>query len=221
MKKLAFSIFCALCALCAQEATAQTASNFYVRIDGGGSFPIDTNLSGFDSFSPSAVVGAGVGFKILPFLRTDVTASYRTDYNQNTTDPNTFIMQKSDIKSLAGFFNAYFDIPTGPLPITPYIGAGIGVARNQTGTTTETDVFGNTATADGATKTSFAYQAMAGISFPIFVGVAVDAGYHYVDLGRFTTAGTGTLNGVPAVLAAPQTGRLKAHEIQLGLRIGF
>src|SRR5579863_9679901 len=113
MKNLAFSIFCLLCAVSAQQAMAQTPGNFYVRVDGGGSFPFDTNLAGFQDFSPSAVVGAGVGFKILPFLRTDITASYRPDYNQNTTDPNSFVQQKSDVRSLAGFVNAYFDIPTG------------------------------------------------------------------------------------------------------------
>jgi opacity protein-like surface antigen len=219
MKNLAFSILCVLCAWGAQQATAQTASNFYVRVDAGGSFPIDTTLAGEQNFSPSAMIGAGVGFKILPFLRTDVTASYRTDYSENATDPNTFLEQKSDIKSLAGFLNAYFDIPTGPLPVKPYIGAGLGAARNQTGTTSQFDPFtGNTASVDGATKTSFAYQAMLGVAFPIFPGIAVDVGYHYVDLGRFTTAGGVTLNGAPGV---PDTGRLKAHEVQLGLRVGF
>jgi|HubBroStandDraft_1064217.scaffolds.fasta_scaffold17645_3 opacity protein-like surface antigen len=219
MKNLAFSIVCVLCALSAQQAAAQTASNFYVRVDAGGSFPIDTTLAGEQNFSPSAMVGGGVGFKILPFLRTDVTASYRTDYNENATDPNTFLGQKSEIKSLAGFFNGYFDIPTGPLPIKPYIGAGVGAARNQTGTTSQFDPFtGNTASVDGATKMSFAYQAMLGVGFPIFPGITIDAGYHYVDLGRFTTAGGVSLNGTPGV---PLTGRLKANEIQLGLRVGF
>jgi opacity protein-like surface antigen len=220
MKKLAFSILCVLCALSARQAAAQTASNFYVRVDAGGSFPIDTTLAGEQNFSPSAMVGGGVGFKILPFLRTDVTASYRTDYNENATDPNTFLQQKSDIKSLAGFFNAYFDIPTGPLPVKPYIGAGLGGARNQVGTTTEFDTLGNNISVTGATKTNFAYQAMLGVAFPIFPGIAIDAGYHYVDLGRFTTGSAANLNGVP-VSVVPATGRLKANEIQIGLRVGF
>jgi opacity protein-like surface antigen len=219
MKKLAFSLFFALLLLSFHEARAQTASKFYVRIDGGGSFPTGTSLAGLDDFSPSAMVDAGVGFKMLPFLRTDITASYRPDYNQNATNANTFLAQKSDIKSLAAFLNFYFDIPTGPLPVTPYVGAGIGAARNETGTTSQFDPFtGNTASVGGATKTSLAYQAMAGLSFPIFVGVAVDAGYHYVDLGHFTTAAGTTLNGAVGVA---QTGRLKAHEFQLGLRVGF
>jgi opacity protein-like surface antigen len=220
MKKLAFSIFFALLLLSVSEASAQTASKFYVRLDAGGSFPMDTNLAGFTGFSPSAVVDAGVGFKILPFLRTDVTVSYRPDYNQNTTDPNTFVQQKADIKSLASFFNAYFDIPTGPLPVTPYIGAGVGVSRNQTGSTFEADTFGNTISVSGATKTNFAYQVTAGLSFPIFVGIAFDASYHYVDLGRFTTGSSANLNGA-GVTVVPESGRLKANEVMIGLRIGF
>ena len=156
---------------------------------------------------------------MLPLLRTDVTASYRPGYSQNTTDPSTGIMQSSKIKSLAGFLNAYFDVPTGPLPITPYLGAGVGAARNEVGTTTES-LGPLSATLAGATKTSFAYQAMAGFSFPIFIGVAVDAGYHFVDLGRFSTGSVATQNGVSATVGS-SGGTLKAHEVQVGLRVGF
>jgi opacity protein-like surface antigen len=216
MKKLAFLIICAFGALSSHQASAQ--STLYVRVDGGGSFPINTMLNGLDDFSPSPMVGVGVGFKILPFLRTDVTASYRPGYNQSTTDPATGLLQKSDIKSLAAFLNGYFDIPTGT-SISPYVGAGVGAARNQVGTTTVTDGV-TTLSVPGATKTSFAYQAMVGLSIPIFVGVAFDAGYHFVDVGRFSTSANGNINGVPVAVAA-QSGRLKAHEIQLGLRVGF
>jgi opacity protein-like surface antigen len=219
MKKLAIALFGALLLLSFQEARAQTASNFYVRLDGGGSFPINTRISDEGDFSPSGVVSGGVGFKVLPFLRTDVTASYRFGYSQDTTDPNLGFIQTSNIKSLAGFLNAYFDIPTGPLPITPYIGAGVGAAHNNVGTTTETDGI-STVSVAGATRTSFAYQAMAGISFPVFIGVAVDVGYHFVDLGRFTTGSAAMANGV-ATTVEPSGGHLKAHEIQLGLRVGF
>jgi opacity protein-like surface antigen len=220
MKKLAFVLPCALLLLTFDEANAQTASNFYARVDGGGSFPINTNLAGFENFSPSGMVGAGVGFRILPFLRTDVTGSYRFGYSESATDPSSGVSQTSKIKSLAGFFNAYFDIPTGPLPINPYVGAGIGAARNQVGNTNESDLLGNTITVAGATKTSFAYQAMAGVSFPVFIGVAVDASYHFVDLGRFSTGSAATLDGVPTTVATAG-GHLRAHELQLGLRVGF
>jgi opacity protein-like surface antigen len=219
MKKLAILLFGGLLLLSFHAASAQTASNFYVRVDGGGSFPIDTNLAGFENFGPSGMVGAGVGFKILPFLRTDVTASYRFDYDQNATNLNNGVMQTSDIKSLAGFFNAYFDIPTGPLPIKPYIGAGLGVARNQVGNTTETNGI-DTETVSGATRTSFAYQVMAGVSFPVFIASALDIGYHFVDLGRFSTGSAATFDGV-AETVGPSGGHLRANEVQLGLRVGF
>ena len=62
MRKLAFSLLSALLLLSFQEARAQTASNFYARLDGGGSFPINTKIEGFGDFSPSGVVGGGVGF---------------------------------------------------------------------------------------------------------------------------------------------------------------
>lgn len=195
----------------------QTASNLYVRVDGGGSFPTGSDLSGLD---PSGVVGAGLGFRFLPFLRTDVTVSYRPSYSGKTTDLTTGLITSGEVKNLSGFLNAYVDIPT-PTPFTPYVGAGIGAGRNKTGTTTVSDGV-NTLSVQGSTKTSFAYQAMGGVSFPIFVGVALDLGYHYVNGGRFKTSTNATFNGMTVPGGVPAaSGKLKAHEVQLGLRVGF
>jgi len=214
MTKLAFSIFGVLFAVAVHSAAAQTASKLYVRVDAGGSFPTGSDLDGFD---PSAVVGAGVGIKILPFLRTDITASYRPSYAGSATVDG--ILEKSEIKNLSGFLNAYFDIPTGPFPLTPYVGAGVGIARNELGTTTATNGVSTVAIA-GTTQTNLAFQLMGGVSFPIFVGTALDFSYHYLDAGQFKTSTNATLNGVPVALAA-SSGRLRAHEVQIGLRVGF
>src|SRR5229473_860465 len=101
---------------------------FYVRADAGGSFPTGSDLQGFD---PSPVVGAGVGFSPLPFLRTDVTISYRTDYPGSATDTTTLpgitLNEKADIKSLVGMVNAYYDFPS-VAGFTPYVGGGIRLA---------------------------------------------------------------------------------------------
>jgi opacity protein-like surface antigen len=215
MKKLAFSIFCIVLGLAAHDAVAETANNFYVRVDGGGSFPTGSDLDHFDA---SGVVGAGVGFRFLPFFRTDVTVSYRPSYSGKTTDLG--LLEQSEVKNLSGFVNAYFDLPTGT-PFTPYIGAGIGAARNEVGTTTFTDGVDTLAIA-GATRTSLAYQAMAGFSYPIFLGVALDVSYHYLNAGRFKTSTSATFDGLPVLGGVEAgSGKLRAHEVQVGLRVGF
>jgi opacity protein-like surface antigen len=213
MKKLGFLVLCMLCALSVPGANAQTPTNFYVRADAGGSFPATSDLDGFGA---SALIGGGLGFRILPFLRTDFTLSYRPNYGGSANENG--VQATSSIHSLTGFFNAYVDIPT-PTPFTPYLGAGLGIGRNTIGTTTLSSG-GATGSVGGASETRLAYQAIAGLSYPVFVGAALDLSYHFVDAGRFTTSGTEVVNGV-AVNIGPSSGKVLANEIQLGLRVGF
>ncbi len=193
---------------------------FYVRADAGGSFPTGSDLQGFD---PSPVVGAGVGFSPLPFLRTDITISYRTDYPGSATDTTTLpgitLNEKADIKSLVGMVNAYYDFPS-VAGFTPYVGGGIGLARNELSTTTISSGGAQIATINGSTKNEFAWQVGAGIAISVLPAVAIDIGYHYLDAGKFQTSSTGTVLGTP-ISGSPVSGRLKAHEVTAGLRIGF
>jgi len=185
---------------------------FYVRADAGGSFPTGSDLKGFD---PSPVFGAGIGFSPLPFLRTDVTVTYRSDYPGSATDttilPGTTLTAKSDIKSLVGMVNAYYDFPV-PGPVTPYVGGGIGAARNDLGTTTISAGGTQIAAVGGSTKTQFAWQVGAGVAFSVLPTIAIDINYHYLDAGKFETAPIG---------GSRVSGRLKAHEVTAGLRVGF
>lgn len=182
----------------------------YVRADAGGSFPTGSDLDGFGT---SPLFGVGVGFSPLPFLRTDVTLSYRSDYSGSATEailPGVTASEKSDIKSLVGMLNAYYDFPTF-INVKPYIGGGVGLARNELGDTTVT-VGGATATVGGSTKTQFAWQLGGGVAFSVAPAIALDIAYHYLDAGKFETA---SFAGTTA------SGRLKAHEVTAGIRVGF
>jgi opacity protein-like surface antigen len=196
-------------------------SLLYVRADAGGSFPLGNDLSGF---KPSPLLGSGVGLKLFPFLRTDLTVSYRTNYSGSATDtatlPGTTLTEKSNINSLVGMANAYFDFPSF-FSITPYIGGGIGAARNVVGASTASVGGAQVATLNGATKTNFAWQLGVGASMSLFPTIALDIGYHYIDAGKFTTATTGTVFGAPVSGVSPATGHLKAQEVEIGIRIGF
>ena len=76
-------------------------------------------------------------------------------------------------------------------------------------------------TISGATKTNFAWQAGAGAAIGIVPGVALDIAYHYLDAGKFTTGTTATVLGMAVTGFQPGTGRLRAHEITAGVRVGF
>lgn len=196
-------------ALLAAAGPAHSAPTFfYVRADAGGSFP---SGSDFDGFDPSPLFGAGVGFSPLPFLRTDVTVTYRTDYSGSGAISGTPFTANADIKSIVGMLNAYYDFPSFS-NFTPYIGGGAGVARNQLNNTSVTTGGATVATIGGATKTNFAWQVGAGVAISMAPTIALDIAYHYLDAGKFESA---------SFAGSTASGQLKAHEVTAGIRVGF
>jgi opacity protein-like surface antigen len=206
-------------------AVAQTPpESFYVRVDTGGSFSTNAGKDVAVDIGQSPIVGAGVGVKVLPFLRTDVTVSYRPSYS--FAAPPTPIEPpgttgRGDVKTLAAMVNAYYDFPT-LIGFTPYVGGGVGVARNEVGTTTlSSNATGATvATLAGSTDTQFAWQLSAGASYSILPTIALDIGYRYFDAGEGRSGSTATIAGT-TVSFPTQRGNIRAHEIQAGVRVGF
>lgn len=209
-----------LTAVAAQAAP----QDFYARVDTGGSFSRNAGKDVAVDIGSSAIVGAGVGFKVLPFLRTDVTVSYRPGYS--FAAPPTPIEPpgttgRGDVKTLAALVNAYYDFPTFA-GFTPYVGGGVGLARNQVGTTTlSSNADGSTvATLSGATTTQFAWQASVGVAYSVLPAVALDIGYRYFDAGEGRSGSTVT-SALGSASFPVQRGNIRAHEIQAGIRVGF
>ena len=209
MHKNALTVLAGAALLAAQAGPAHSAPTFfYVRADAGGSFPSGGDLNGFDA---SPLFGAGVGFSPIPFLRTDVTLTYRSDYSGSGAISGTPFTANTDIKSIVGMLNAYYDFPTFS-NFTPYIGGGAGVARNQLGSGTATAGGAAVATIGGATKTNFAWQVGAGVAISMAPTIALDIAYHYLDAGKFESA---------SFAGGTVSGQLKAHEVTAGVRVGF
>jgi opacity protein-like surface antigen len=209
MRTTILTALCGAALLAAVAGPAHSAPTFfYLRADAGGSFPTGSDLNGFD---PSPVFGGGIGFSPLPFLRTDVTATYRSQYSGSGAVSGTPFAANSDIKSFVGMVNAYFDFPTIGR-FTPYVGGGGGIAHNELGSTTISTGGATVATIGGASKTDFAWQVGGGVAVNVLPTIALDIAYHYLDAGKFESASFagGTLSG-----------RLKAHEVTAGIRVGF
>ena len=121
--------------------------------------------------------------------------------------------------------NAYVDLGTfGGL--RPYIGAGVGAAivtarynRHEVfsdGVNTYGFAYTDPATgravnlsnefAGKSTRVNFAYALMAGVSYDIMDGFAVDVGYRYMNMGKVNIPGATT------------GARLASHEARIGLR---
>ncbi|MCJ7994122.1 porin family protein [Rhizobium cremeum] len=223
----------------APEVTVAEASGWYLRGDVGYSFNhlrgaeyyqgSNANLVDFedaelkDAFS----VGAGVGYQINNYLRTDLTFDYmfKSDFDGSTIGSCgvSSACTSSDVSAMRAYTlmaNAYVDLGTYGL-FTPYVGGGIG------GSYVKWDKLRNTSCADdgsgcddtvehgGKGEWRFAYQLMAGASIDLTCNVKADVGYRF----RHTLGGDMfgyQLNGGPGYDKG-----FYSHEIRAGARYVF
>ncbi|HEX8166816.1 MAG TPA: outer membrane protein [Beijerinckiaceae bacterium] len=180
-------------------------------------------------------VGGGVGYKVNGWFRADATLDYRGDSRFRATSSRTnyvegFSTDRGELQSTTLMLNGYIDLGTWS-GVTPYVGAGIGVARNEfhkySGTVTcLLPTCGDTSGATyplgpqaptfipARTTHELAWALMAGAAVDVAPGLKVDVGYRYVNIGqphtKLDSFGVGT--------------KLKdqeAHEVRLGLRWAF
>jgi opacity protein-like surface antigen len=191
---------------------------------------------GFDS---STSFGLGFGYKINNWFRADVTGEYRGKANFHGSQFSTFNVlapgfaetdnysaSKSEWVAMA---NAYVDLGTWWC-VTPFIGAGVGMARNTisgfrddgvilgasgpgTGTTPA-----STFAADGS-KWNFAWALHAGIAYKVTPNFTVELAYRYINLGNGITGATNSFDGVTVV---NQSGflmkNITSNDVKLGVR---
>jgi opacity protein-like surface antigen len=151
-----------------------------------------------DKLDNALTAGAGIGIKS-SFLRADLTADYAfpAKYNGTLAAPNDI---RAKIQSINLLANGYLDLGTW-YRLTPYIGAGAGMAMVKV-----TDVQG--AAAADNTRWNFAWAGMAGIAWTISPNLQVDFGYRYLDVGKAESGGP-----------APVTfDKVAGHEVRIGLR---
>lgn len=196
-------------------ATAQLGG-WYLRADVGyrwnslsdavtrAGFPVPTN----NQVDNSVAAGLGAGFK-WGHMRADLTGDYGFTTNYVGTGGRAFATAR--IQTMTALGNGYYDIGTW-WGITPYIGAGAGVAEVRTSdyhsvTTPPLSPVGSLA------RFNFAWAAMAGASYQLLPNVSVDAGYRFLNQGD-------------AKIAANASGSLRldkllSHEVRLGLRWSY
>jgi len=169
-----------------------------------------------NSISASGIFDVGVGYQFNNWFRADVTGEYRggsqlqslfviTDAT-NTGSANS-IVQASDfyhanLSSIVGLLNGYADLGSW-YGITPYVGAGVGFARNTMSGLSDVSVIsfaGQPTTSSGGyaddhSRWNFAWALMAGLSFDVTQNLKLDLGYRYLDLGKFASGSMHCLNG--------------------------
>jgi len=222
----------------APEVTIQQASGWYLRGDVGYSFNklrgaeyfqgSNGNLVDFThtSLKDSFLLGAGVGYQINSYLRTDVTFDYLTsaDFRGGTsgfcgavpcTSSDTSYMHAYSLMA-----NVYVDLGTYGY-FTPYVGGGIGGTYVKWGqlhnTICDDPAIPGCYTTDHGGKKSwrFTYALMAGASIDITCNLKADIGY------RFRHITSGEMFGYNANGGPGRDKGFYSHEARVGARYVF
>jgi opacity protein-like surface antigen len=221
MHRMLFSaVLISSAAVAATAGAADADHGVYVRLDTGASFSRNAGQDVGSDVGTAAIVGGGVGYRFNPYLRGDVTLSYRNGYRIDSSKVMEGLTYSSrgGVDSVVGLANVYVD-PFRYGIFRPYIGGGVGFARNQIGNVS-VSVLDYNGTLDGNTSTSFAWQGSAGVGVELTRSVTVDVGYRYLDMGEGVTGSHVDFTEWTQDNWKSK-GYLRAHELQLGLRYQF
>jgi opacity protein-like surface antigen len=191
----------------------------------------DRPLGARGDFDTTVVLDAALGYRFTPWLRAEALLSWRP--SMDFSGQSNFIGAgnnqpvRGSLSSLAGFGVAYIDLPRiGSLQ--PFLGAGLGVARNRLGSMRY--AFPSlsaeaTTTTPGGSSTDLAYLLTAGLSLPLGERLDLDLAYRYTDLGQVQTssgeAGVVRASGSRRIAIGGTKADLRNHGVMLSLRYAF
>jgi opacity protein-like surface antigen len=194
------------------------------------------------TLSATAVLDAGLGYAFNPWLRVDGTLEYRTGANLRSiysiSDPaapafggpfHETDVVRAGLSSLVALANAYVDLGEY-WGVTPFIGAGIGVADNALSSVSD-QRFGSApglsaASLSNGEKASFAWALMAGLDYNLSANLKLELSYRYLNLGSVATGGSNCPAGASLTAAACFGGAastiasrrsLASNDIRIGL----
>src|SRR4051794_5769128 len=206
------------------EDVAEFGNGWYLRGDIGYVDYTHVRDSAFGPFGTVALngerlghsvsFGGGVGYQFTNMVRADVTIDHRlgASFRGVRPDPTLTIRDDADLESTSYLVNGYVDLANWS-GITPYVGAGIGVASNRFTEVTREINLGNAFVAridlPRYTSTNLAWALMAGLSADLGSGFKVDVGYRYMHMGDAHTRPDDLQSGIRAK-------DVNAHEFRIG-----
>lgn len=233
-------------ATAAGPAAAQPISGLYVGANTGVNFLQQVNARNFSypngalqnafghvNSQVGVAVVANLGYGLGNGLRFELEGNYRNNRISPSGAPGV-ISNGGREQKYGAMANVLFDLDIGSPWVFPYIGAGVGAqAANRRTSLTANAVFNtpvgtysgtNANMLTSGTETSFAYQAIAGLSFPIpwVVGLSGTAEYRYMSLvgdRTYQQTITGTTPG-GFTRSIKVTGN-DNHSLLIGVRYAF
>jgi opacity protein-like surface antigen len=200
--------------------------------------PVRAPLSQDRGFNVSSggVFGLGVGYQFNNWFRADVTGQYRgnaailgqttVDYGVGGVSADSYTANKSEYLFLV---NGYVDLGTWWC-VTPFIGAGVGVAnvniKNFTDVNTNSyggGIYDHSYTYfDNVSRWNLAWAAHAGLAYKVTPNVTLELAYSFVDMGSVALAGwsqyTGGASGTSSYY---KLNDVTSHDLKLGVRWNF
>jgi opacity protein-like surface antigen len=157
------------------------------------------NVSDFkiqhNSIDDTTILGAGIGYEFNNWFRADITAEYRTKAQINAyglfTNPMGSAAVFGDqytgsIRSTVLLANGYIDLGTWNC-LTPFIGAGVGVAFNTFNDLVDTGIAeSGSGSGQNPTKANVAWALHAGISYAVTQNFTMELAYRYLNYGSVT-----------------------------------
>jgi Opacity protein and related surface antigens len=176
-------------------------------------------------FKSGPFFGIGIGAVCHKWLRWDVTGEYRgtSTYFAQDSYPggvgfppgaNEFT---ADIESWVGLANLYVDIKSWH-GITPFFGAGIGVASIEVNGLKDVNV-PNASVFYGAdnSETNFAWALYAGLGYAVTENVTLELAYRYLELGD-ASSGTVTAYDGSSSYSGVFLDDVHSHDLMLAMR---
>ncbi len=223
------------------EAQVAVPAGIYVRGEVGAAFHDsvffrDTNAQAANcdlcdttfpsTVGSSAIVGAGVGLRLTPVFRTELSLDYLTSAKVTghdlATPPSTASANVSSIIALANIYVDFPELPPGIFGLVqPYLDAGIGLASNNLGTTSGHSGAIGPFTIAGSTQTNLAYALGFGAGYPLGPRLTADISYRFFDPGQLRTGTTLSAGGTSTQVTASRTGSADVHTVMIGLRYQF
>jgi opacity protein-like surface antigen len=189
----------------------------------------------------TSIFGGGIGYAWNNWLRFDVTGEYRTKALMKTTGrymgtsdfcPNTpfgvgscFDNISGNLSSAVFLANAYVDLGTWWC-LTPFIGAGVGTARNMLSGVQDQGIISSGFQGFGYTNSNsaqwnLAWDVTAGLTYNVNEFLKVDLSWRYLNMGSPQTAVVNCQNTSPCVGAFYTLQNVSSQDFRVGLRWMF
>jgi opacity protein-like surface antigen len=219
-------------------AFAIDLEGYYITAKGGISKSMDTGVTDIINTTPTVFFlddndlgtgwagGLSVGKYLTNKFRMELEFTRRggLEYNALSSDPSNAFYEKAHISSNALFVNGLYDFQPFSVKsssITPYIGGGIGIARNKMGM--QKEISANSGqlynTWNSNSISSLAYKLSVGTLVSFTEKVSLDLNYQYVNLGDFK--GRVDSNSGYIYTRGIHGGEIKTQELMVGLQYTF